>query len=222
MASGGDLGRRVAERRRQLGLSVDEVADRSAMSPNYLHLLETNPALQPSPAGLWRLAATLDTTVEALRGGGLDTPPGQGRPGTRPSLEELDPAECAALIAPGGVGRAVFVSDRGPVARPVNYRMLDADIVFRAEADSTLVPPAGGDQAAFEVDHLDEALTEGWSVLVTGRREVITDPEQAEAARALGIVPWAGGKRDTYVRIVPGQMTGRRIRRRSGDRRKEA
>ena len=216
MSSGGDLGRRVAERRRELNLSVDEVADRAAMSPTYLHLLETNPAVQPSPASLWRLAATLDTTVEALSGGGIDAPPGRGRPRGRAVIAELDPAECAALISPGGVGRLVFVSDRGPVAMPVNFRMLDADIVFRTEADSPLVPPAGGGEAAFEVDHLDDALTEGWSVLVTGRREVITDPEEVERAWALGIVPWAGSERNTLVRVVPSEMSGRRLRRRAG------
>jgi nitroimidazol reductase NimA-like FMN-containing flavoprotein (pyridoxamine 5'-phosphate oxidase superfamily) len=216
MATGGDLGRRVAERRRELKLSVEQVAHRAGMSPNYLRLLERNPSVQPSPASLLRLAAALDTTAEQLSGGGMDAPPGQGVPTAPPVLEELDAEECRALVAAGGVGRVVFDTSDGPMAVPVNYRCLGETIVFRSEADSALVPPKGGDEAAFEVDHLDDALTEGWSVLVSGRRELITNSEEAERAWSLGIVPWAPGDRDTLVRIVARSWSGRRIRRRTG------
>ncbi len=215
MTTGGDLGRRVAERRRELKLSVDQVAERAGMSATYLGLLESNPAIRPPPATMMRLASALDMTVEELSGGGIDEPPGRGRPiGGPPALEKLDATQSRALIEPGGVGRVVFDSETGPVALPVNYRCLDGDIVFRAEDDSVLVPPEGGSPASFEVDHLDDALTEGWSVLVTGRRERITDPEEAERAWSLGIVPWAGGDRPTLVRVVETGISGRRIRRR--------
>jgi len=65
---------------------------------------------------------------------------------------------------------------------------------------------------SFEVDHLDEALAEGWSVLVSGEARVVTDPGELAAVSALGVAPWAGGDRDSYVRIIASEVTGRRIR----------
>ena len=62
------------------------------------------------------------------------------------------------------------------------------------------------------MDHLDDALGEGWSVLLTGTASVITDPAGLDRARALGIEPWAGGDRPVYVRMTVTQVTGRRIR----------
>ncbi len=62
------------------------------------------------------------------------------------------------------------------------------------------------------MDHLDDALGEGWSVLLSGTASVITDPAGLDQAKALGIEPWAGGDRQTYVRIAVTQVTGRRIR----------
>jgi hypothetical protein len=65
---------------------------------------------------------------------------------------------------------------------------------------------------SFEVDRVDDVLAEGWSVLVTGRAEVLTAASDLARAGRLRITPWAGGERDCYVRITPGQVSGRRIR----------
>ena len=115
------------------------------------------------------------------------------------------------------MGRVVFTDRRGPVALPVNFRVLDNDVVFRTEAGSTVLASLPEQEVSFEVDHLDEALTEGWSVLISGVGRALVDPTEREQARSLSIAPWAGGERDAYVRLVPSQVTGRRIRRRSGD-----
>ena len=216
----GDLGRRVVERREQLGLSTEDVADRTGMSPAYLRMVESSPSPQLSRAALWRLAAALDTTVDAISGSGWDAPPGQAGPAGpagRPSLQRLSPDECEKLVAPGGVGRFVYVDSEGPVAVPVNFRVLDGDIVFRTDSNATVLAASSEEQVSFEVDHLDDALTEGWSVLLTGDARVIADPGEIEEARSLGIAPWAGGERRTYVRLAPRQVTGRRIRRTATD-----
>jgi hypothetical protein len=65
---------------------------------------------------------------------------------------------------------------------------------------------------SFEVDHIDPVLGEGWSVLVNGEASLVTVPAELKAAAGLGIGPWAGGDRDTYIRISPRGITGRRIR----------
>ena len=73
--------------------------------------------------------------------GDLGLPPGQRRAAAHPVIAELNPAECRQLLAPGGVGRFLFVADRGPVAVPVNYGMLGGDIVFRTSESGRV---AGG------------------------------------------------------------------------------
>jgi transcriptional regulator with XRE-family HTH domain len=216
MSEVGDLGRRVAERRSELGLTVDEVAARSGMSATYLRVVESNPAPQLSRAALWKLAAALETSVDDLTGSGMEAPPGREQPSVLPILEVLSVDECRAMIAPGGVGRLVVDDDRGPVAVPVNFRMSGDDVIFRTEPDSSFLADLVDRVVSFEVDHLDDALSEGWSVLLTGHGRVIVDRAEQAVAEALGIAPWAGGERGTYVRLVPGTVTGRRIRRRAG------
>ena len=81
------------------------------------------------------------------------------------------------------MGRFLFVTDRGPVAVPVNYRMRGDDIVFRTSESGSAAAATAQPRVSFSVDHLDEALAEGWSVLASGEAAVITDPAGlAEAA----------------------------------------
>ncbi len=208
----GDLGRRVSERRRELGLSVEALAERAGMDPSYLRILETSPSPQLSRAALWRLAAALETTMDVVTGGGTQAPPGRAEPSASPVLDALDADACRDLIRPGGVGRIVVCESRGPVALPVNFRILDGDVVFRMATLPELSSTDGLGAVSFEVDHIDEALAEGWSVLVSGVGHVITDPSELRQAEATGVAPWAGGERDLYIRITPLVVTGRRIR----------
>ena len=207
-----DLGRRVIEQRHRAGLSRAEAAERAGMAPSYLEYLETSAAPDPGPGALARLAAALGTTMSALAGTGMNLPPGQRRAARRPVLEELSPAECRDFLAPGGVGRFLFMAERGPVAIPVTYRMLGQDIVFRTGRTTGATAGAQLPRVSFDVDHIDDALGEGWSVLVSGDAHLVTGPAELEQVAALGISPWAGGERDTYVRLTAREITGRRIR----------
>lgn len=213
MSNVGDLGRRVAERRAELGLTSETVATRAGMVPSYLESLEQSPSPQLSRSALWRLAAALETTVEVLSGGGALAPPGRTTPSSRPALDPLDREGCEALVSPGGVGRVAFHEPRGPIAIPVNFRVLDGDVVFRTAPSAALLQCLDDGPISFEVDHIDEALSEGWSVLFSGQAHVISDPAERQMAMEAGVAPWAGGDRDVYVRIVPDDVTGRRIRR---------
>ncbi|MBO0774261.1 MAG: pyridoxamine 5'-phosphate oxidase family protein [Actinobacteria bacterium] len=209
---GTDLGRRIREHRERAGLSRQDAAAGAGMAASYLHYLETSPEASPTPAALARLAATLGTTTPALAGAGMDLPPGQQPPGQRPVLDSLTAAECRSFLGSGGVGRFLFSEPRGPVAAPVNFRMLGDDIVFRTDPGTSLAEGAAQERVSFEVDHLDEALGEGWSVMVSGHARVLSDPGELAEAQALGVAPWAGGNRDVYIRLTPVVMTGRRIR----------
>jgi transcriptional regulator with XRE-family HTH domain len=210
----GDLGRRIAEQRDRAGLSREEAAGRAGLAPGYLAYLETSPAPNPAQGDLARLAAALGTTAAVLGGAGLSLPPGQGRAAAAPVLETLTPAECRAYLAGGGVGRFLFLAARGPVAIPVNYRILDGDVVFRTGSAGIIAACAAGQLVSFDVDHMDDVLSEGWSVLASGTASLMTGgPELAEAG-GLGITPWAGGDYDTCIRLTAAQITGRRIRAR--------
>jgi len=213
-ATGGtDIGRRIYERRERAGLSRAETAARAGLAPEYLAYLETTADPNPTYATLIRLAAALETSVGALSGAGLNIPPGQRDAADTPVLASLDPAECRALIAAGGVGRVLFVEPgRGPVAVPVNYRMDGDDVVFRTASGSGLADGIRQASVSFDVDQLDEALGEGWSVLLTGSASVITDPAEVDRLKSLSIDPWAGGDRPMYVRLRAHQVTGRAIR----------
>jgi hypothetical protein len=41
---------------------------------------------------------------------------------------------------------------------------------------------------------------------------VVTAPAELDEVKSLEIAPWAGGARQTYIRIVAAELTGRRIR----------
>ncbi len=206
----GDLSRRVALRRAELKLTRQQVAARAGLSRRYLEYLERYPA-RPTPAALRQLAAALQTTPAALLGAGASRPPGRRHAARHPVLRELAPAECLRLLAPGGVGRVAFATTAGPAALPVNFAM-DMDMVVFRTGPGTLLAAHAGDQVGFEADHLDEALAQGWSVLVHGRARRVDDPaDLAYLQQNVPVSPWAGGARELYVRVTPERITGRRI-----------
>jgi transcriptional regulator with XRE-family HTH domain len=213
---GTDLGRRILEHRHRAGLSREEAASRAGMAPSYLTYLETSLSPNPGAPALARLEDALGVSAGTLAGAGLEMPPGRRAPAQRaarrPEPAPLTAAQCRGYLSTSGVGRFVFAGPRGPEAIPVNYAMLGDDIVIRTGRFTSLAGHAARSRVSFEVDRLDDALAEGWSVLVSGDARVVSAPAELEAARSLGIEPWAGGDRDTYVRIAITEMTGRRIR----------
>ena len=206
----GDLSRRIAQRRTELHLSQAQLAARAGLSLRYLEYLERYPA-RPSPAALRQLAAALRTTPAVLLGGGANMPPGQCPPADLRAVSKLMPAECRRLIAPGGVGRIAFGTISGPIVVPVNFAVLADSIVIRT-AEGTVIDGHAGEQVALEVDHIDEALCQGWSVLVRGPAHRVAHPAELRRLQEDAVVwPWAGGEREVYVRIIPREITGRRI-----------
>jgi nitroimidazol reductase NimA-like FMN-containing flavoprotein (pyridoxamine 5'-phosphate oxidase superfamily) len=208
----GDLSHRIAHRRQELGLTSEQVAERAGMDPGYLDYLEHSSDVTITRGVVSRLAAALGTTVSYLRGGEIDRPPGPGRAGPHPHLDILSKEECAAHLAGGGVGRFVFLAEQGPVAFPVNFRVADGDVVFRTRTEGALAA-AAGTTVSFEADHIDEAMSEGWSVLITGRARLIDQPAELEKIIDLeDIEPWPGGRREALMRIETATISGRRIR----------
>jgi len=134
-------------------------------------------------------------------------------------LEKLDEAECLRLISPGGIGRIAFSSRLGLSIIPVNYQLYEGTIVFRTAQDSPMGEDlrtgiAGAEfKVAFEIDQVDMAAREGWSVLIQGAAHHVDSETEREAAMQSGIQPWPVGRREHFVRIIPSRIAGRRIRR---------
>ncbi|WP_033309932.1 pyridoxamine 5'-phosphate oxidase family protein [Streptomyces iakyrus] len=207
----GDLGRRIAQRRTELGLTREETAARAGMASAYLQYLEERPPADPGAGTLLRLAGALRTTVWHLTGGDVELPPGMGQAARTPRFTELTEAECRSLLSTHGVGRLAVPTDSGSVVLPVNYSVVDSEIVFRTDP-GTAPSEAAGQLVAFEVDRIDEAFREGWSVLVRGPASGVTDPgEVARLEERAYSKPWAGGRRELWLRIEPVTVTGRRI-----------
>ncbi|MFF5437853.1 helix-turn-helix domain-containing protein [Streptomyces achromogenes] len=207
----GDLGRRIEQRRRELGLTVEDLAFRAAMAPAYIEHLEKHSTAAPEAGTLLRLAGALRTSAAELGGGHVDLPSGLGQAARAPRFSELGEEDCRRLLSTHGVGRIAVSTDGAPVVVPVNYSVVDDAIVFRTQAGT--VSLQGLDrEVAFEVDRVDDALSQGWSVVVHGTAEQVTDPDAVRrlAERAYS-APWAGGERDVWVRIGMSALTGRRI-----------
>jgi len=204
------IARRIAERQGQLDLTEDALATRVGMAPAYLqHLLKAGPDFDP--AGLRRIAAALDLTYQELLEGRSDPPPGQSPPRSRPALVHLTTRECWDRLGTRGIGRIALPTEPGPTVLPVNYAVDALAIVYRTDPDGAAAP-APGTPVSFQVDHIDDHLSTGWSVLVIGTAEHIDDPEEARRIAAdHEPEPWAGGHRPLWVRVRPDTITGRRI-----------
>jgi hypothetical protein len=206
-----DLGRRIRARRTELDLTVEQVAERAAMAPGYLDYLEQAAGPNVSNAALLRLAQALEVPTSELLGGGRGRAHGGGPAADGAVLTPLTTDECAALLRRGGIGRLVFrVADR-PVAFPVNFAALGCDVVFRSTEGGAVSEIASDEPVSLEVDRIDDAMSDGWSVLATGRIHKVRDPDEMEAVEALGIVAWAGRGRHAYFRLAVTTLTGRTI-----------
>jgi transcriptional regulator with XRE-family HTH domain len=206
----GDFARRVNHRQSELGLSTEDLAELTGMDAGYLKYLKTSPSVSLPAGALVRLADSLGTTAIALAGGEVDRSPGSGRAGIHPVLEVLSPDQCEEHLQSGGVGRVVYSTARGPVALPVNFATRNGDVVFRTD-ESMAAGIETNETVGFEVDRIDDAMSAGWSVLVSGTPHRVEDPIGRRHLATLGIEPWAGGSRDVLMRITSCQISGRVI-----------
>jgi nitroimidazol reductase NimA-like FMN-containing flavoprotein (pyridoxamine 5'-phosphate oxidase superfamily) len=125
-------------------------------------------------------------------------------------LETLSDTECRALLASASVGRVgVRIAD-APAILPVNFALLDGEVVFRTAPGSKLAAALMGVQMAFEVDDA-VGPGAGWSVLVVGYAEQIRDTATLERVDRLGLEPWVDEHDHFVVRIKARRVTGRRI-----------
>ena len=130
-----------------------------------------------------------------------------------PGLRELTTKQCWSLLAAQDFGRLGVIAEHYPMIFPVNYAV-DHEVIVVRTGPGTKLTAASHANVAFEVDHIDALTRTGWSVLVLGLAEEVTDrhrPEVRERTRTADAQPWAPGARDHYLRIIPHRVSGRWI-----------
>lgn len=128
-------------------------------------------------------------------------------------LEVLPESRCFELLATMPVGRVLYSDQALPVIVPVNYRLDGTDVVIRTARRSRLATKAPGNVVAFEVDEIDVSTRSGWSVVVTGRIELVDDPDELAHVEQLGLQSWLPTPGDRFLRLRADIVTGRRIPR---------
>ena len=126
-------------------------------------------------------------------------------------LEHLNPSRCWELLAASPVGRIGVLNDSAPEIYPLNHVVDRQTIVFRTDPGSKLRGLLRSPAVCYQVDGIDARDATGWSVLVKGRAIELHDPDEIRTAAALPLPYWTLGDKAHWVRIVPDQVTGRRI-----------
>lgn len=127
---------------------------------------------------------------------------------------ELSRDECLRLLAANSFGRlAVSAADGAPVIRPVNYVFDERDqsVVFRTAVGSKFHALLRSASAAFEIDGIDQSSQTGWSVIVRGVTDEVTNARSLRRLHELGLEAWAPGSKAHWVRIRARTVSGRRI-----------
>jgi transcriptional regulator with XRE-family HTH domain len=210
------IARNAKARRSESGLTVPELADLAGVSEAWLAGLESGsvPKDRLDRTALTRVAAALGTSVAGLsapEGPGAASP-SAGVPSAAADghgLVEIGEEECYAHLKLTSVGRVAPGPDAEPFILPVNFIVDGRDIVFRTRQGSA---PAGlQGLVAFQADELIAGPRLGWSVLLIGRAERVTEPDELSALREIGPTPWPDGDRPVWIRIRPRRVTGRRL-----------
>ncbi len=126
-------------------------------------------------------------------------------------MEHLSPRTCWELVSGAAVGRVGVLVDSAPEIYPINYAVDGETIVFRTDPGTKLRAVDRSPSVCFEVDQVDPEDRSGWSVLIKGRATELTSAADLLTASELPLHFWTSGDKSRWVRIVPAEITGRRI-----------
>ena len=121
--------------------------------------------------------------------------------------------ECWSLLRRAQVVRLAVVVDGWPVVLPVNHVLDGDDLVIRTEPGTKLSAIRRAGRVAVQADDTDPLYRSGWSVLVRGNAEEVTDAAELARLSSLGLQPWVAGEPRSWVRIHPVGIAGRRLAR---------
>jgi uncharacterized protein len=129
------------------------------------------------------------------------------------AMDILERHECLQLLSDQAICRVVFNSDGIPLAFPVNSVVHDGDVFFCSAPGGKLEKAISHSVMTVEADHWNPMDHTGWSVIVTGRSEMVTDGGLARAIQNK-LEAWAPGPHDHVVRVRSTYVSGRRLTRR--------
>jgi uncharacterized protein len=135
-------------------------------------------------------------------------------PDASPETRDLSRDECHRWLAATSFGRVAVTSpDGNPIIRPVNYvfDVPSQSVVIRTAHGSKLHALLAANTAVFEIDGLEPETRTGWSVIVSGVTEQVTDPSELARFEITGPVPWAPGEKSFLIRIRAFTVSGRRV-----------
>lgn len=125
----------------------------------------------------------------------------------------IDEARCMELVKSTPVGRVGFLSDGMPLVLPVNFAVDEGTIVFRTLEGQKLAAAAAGQSVCFEVDQWDAETRSGWSVVLQGTANEVTNWAEKELLENIGLTPWVKAQwRRMWIRIEPTELSGRVLR----------
>lgn len=126
-------------------------------------------------------------------------------------IEHLSVDECWSLLRTATVGRlAVIVGDH-PEIFPINYVVDHGTAVFRTGEGSKVQGALSGTPVALESDGYDPEAGCVWSVVIKGRARTIAEIADVMDTVDLPLSPWQAGDKGRFIRITPGEVTGRRF-----------
>ncbi len=124
-------------------------------------------------------------------------------------VSEILEAKCWDFLGSVAVGRLATATDNQPTIYPLNYVVDGESVVFRSAEGSKLSQLTENDIVAFEADGWDEQT--GWSVIIKGHGEIISDPAELARAERLPLLPWVPTMKSNFVRITADEISGRRF-----------
>jgi nitroimidazol reductase NimA-like FMN-containing flavoprotein (pyridoxamine 5'-phosphate oxidase superfamily) len=133
--------------------------------------------------------------------------------GSSPTMNVLSSDECFQLLATHEIGRVGVLAGGYPLILPVNYALDGTTVVIRTHP-GTILRSAEHANVTFEVDDIDRGSRSGWSVLIRAQAEEVGDAHRAdlvERTRQTGVEPWAPGTKDSWIRLITHEISGRRI-----------
>lgn len=130
-------------------------------------------------------------------------------------LKILTHDECMGLLRSHRFfGRIGYSVDGVPIILPINFVVDGDSIVFSTTRGSKLSWLSNHSRVSFQADHGRPLDQSGWSVLVHGVAQEVTDPAAVAAFQLGPLRSWAVPSEEHWVRISIDEISGRRLERR--------
>ena len=127
------------------------------------------------------------------------------------SITPMTEDECWEFLSMQPIGRLGTAVAGEPEIFPLNFAVAGRAIYFHTIPGTKVAEVAVNARVAFEVDQWGPEIA--YSVLVKGTAEILETEADIAAAESTDLVSYLDDTRDTWVRITPDAVTGRRLRR---------